>query len=110
MGQWPRVTTTGITDFSSMSLINIQEEYRSIIVSFYEPSLGHSAPTSPDPYSEKIFDLPEVEVGEMNASEKILDIIGDCGIGERVVKEEQKEGQASKKSTCLLYTSDAADE
>ena len=46
----------------------------------YELSSGHSAPTSPDPYSEKIFDLPEVEVDEVNASEKkepgILDIIG----------------------------------
>jgi len=65
---------------------------------------GHSAPTSPDPYSEKIFDLPEVEVDEVTAADKkepgILDIIGDCGVGERVVKEKeehQKEGTASKK-------------
>ena len=42
--------------------------------------IGHSAPTSPDPYSEKIFDLPDVEVVDMDASEKkepgVLDIIG----------------------------------
>ena len=47
----------------------------------HELSSGHSAPTSPDPYSEKIFDLPDVEVVDMDASEKkepgVLDIIGD---------------------------------
>ena len=52
-----------------------------IAITFYEPSSGHSAPTSPDPYSEKIFDLPDVEVVDMDASEKkepgVLDIIGD---------------------------------
>ena len=44
----------------------------------YELSSGHSAPTSPDPYSEKIFDLPEVEVDEVNEKKEpgILDIIG----------------------------------
>ena len=51
------------------------------MITFYEPSSGHSAPTSPDPYSEKIFDLPDVEVVDMDASEKkepgVLDIIGD---------------------------------
>ena len=51
-----------------------------IAITFYEPSSGHSAPTSPDPYSEKIFDLPDVEVVDMDASEKkepgVLDIIG----------------------------------
>ena len=43
-------------------------------------SPGHSAPTSPDPYSDKVFDLPEVEVYEVNSTEKkepgVLDIIG----------------------------------
>ena len=43
-------------------------------------SPGHSAPTSPDPYSDKVFDLPEVEVDEVNSTEKkepgVLDIIG----------------------------------
>ena len=44
----------------------------------YQISTGHSAPTSPDPYSEKIFDLPEVEVDEVNEKKEpgILDIIG----------------------------------
>ena len=43
---------------------------------------GHSAPTSPDPYSDKSFDLPEVDTVEREeiVSEKkdsgILDIIG----------------------------------
>ena len=43
---------------------------------------GHSAPTSPDPYSDKSFDLPEVDTVEQEeiVSEKkdsgILDIIG----------------------------------
>jgi len=62
---------------------------------------GHSAPTSPDPYSDKSFDLPEVDTVEQEeiVSEKkdsgILDIIGDCGVGERVVKE--KQGSLTKK-------------
>ena len=66
----------------------IEQEYKyslsnlSLVNVLSSSCTGHSAPTSPDPYSDKSFDLPEVDTVEQEeiVSEKkdsgILDIIG----------------------------------
>ena len=65
----------------------IEQEYKYSLsnlslVNVLSSCTGHSAPTSPDPYSDKSFDLPEVDTVEQEeiVFEKkdsgILDIIG----------------------------------